>query len=99
MGKAFNSINKEYSDEDVFFSRHAFMNGCEKDGELPDKSNCRVKKVTDTLYECLSGTDHCRFLINFGFGKYCTWKLKNSASRLGSHVHAHWEDASERFVI
>ena len=74
-------------------------NGCEKDGELPDKSNCRVKKVTDTLYECLSGTDPCRFLINFGFGKYCTWKLKNSASRLGSHVHAHWEDASERFVI
>lgn len=43
----------------------------------PDK---RTRRVSGTLYECLSDDINCKYRFPFGFGYFCSWMLKNKLS-------------------
>jgi hypothetical protein len=97
MGKSLNSINKKLLYEADFLFEYHDKPMAEKDDEQPDSRNCLVRKVTNNLYECVSGDNYCRNLITFGYGKYCSRLLAGKSGWTGRIIPCNSEIDHEQF--
>lgn len=64
-----------------------------------EKCSCRGRMVTDELYECICGPTVCPYMVSFGNGNFCTYRL---TPRRGQTTHKitrsgdHRDDQNER---
>jgi hypothetical protein len=97
MGKSFNSIHKRQLDDPEFLFGEGGPRAVVHYDEHPDNHNCLARRVTNHLYECVSGDNYCRFLVTFGYGKYCSRLMTDRTGWVGRIIPRYSEIERELF--